>query len=123
MDTVVSSDPVVVTLEQMSITDLEEDSEELDVSPYWAERAAAFHQENPHIYRMLVRYALQVPKGKRIGIELLWNRMRWDFAVSTDHGGDFKLNQNYKAWYARHIMAREPELAGVFETRSRKKAA
>jgi hypothetical protein len=46
--------------------------------------------------------------------------MRWDYFIRTDHGSDYKMNQNFKAWYAREIMAREPDLEGVFETRSRR---
>lgn len=94
---------------------------ELDVSPYWAQRAAEFHAANPGVYKTLVFYARQA-KGYgrgRIGIELLWNRMRWDYMVKTDHDGDFKMNQNYKAWYARLIMQQEPDLEGIFETRRR----
>lgn len=98
------------------------DEERLDVSPYWAQRAAEFHVENPDVYRLLVHYARQAQGyGRtRIGIELLWNRMRWDYMVTTQHGDDFKLNQNYKAWYARRIMEREPDLKGIFEIRSRR---
>ena len=94
----------------------------LDVSPYWAQKAAEFHEKNPHVYGLLVMYARQaVAAGAtRVGIELLWNRMRWDFLLRTEHDGDYKLNQNYKAWYARRIMERESDLAEIFETRRRR---
>jgi hypothetical protein len=90
------------------------------ISPYWAQLAAAFHQENPMIYTLLVKYAREAKNAglKRIGIELLWNRVRWDRAVQT-RTADFKVNQNFKAWYARQMMKNEPDLAGVFETRRR----
>lgn len=98
------------------------DDDHLDVSPYWAQRAVEFHTRNPAVYEKLVYYARQaVAHGHgRIGIELLWNRMRWDYFVKTDHPDDFKMNQNFKAWYARKIMAQEPDLEGIFETRARR---
>lgn len=94
----------------------------LDVSPYWATKAAEFHEKNPHVYASLVMYARQAVRAGhlRVGIELLWNRMRWDWMLHTEHAGDYKLNQNYKAWYARRIMEREPDLADIFETRRRR---
>jgi len=94
----------------------------LDVSPYWAAKATEFHEKNPHVYYELTKYARQaVAAGhSRVGIELLWNRMRWDWMLRTDHGTDYKLNQNYKAWYARRIMELEPDLSEIFETRSRR---
>lgn len=91
------------------------------ISAYWAKRAAEFHLANPHVYEALIGYARQARAAgvTRVGIELLWNRMRWDWMLNTEHDGDFKLNQNYKAWYARRIMEREASLDGIFETRRR----
>jgi hypothetical protein len=94
------------------------------ISRRWAQRATEFHLANPHVYEALVRYARQARDAgaTRIGIELLWNRMRWDWLLETAHDHDYKLNQNFKAWYARRIMEREPDLAGIFETRRRSAA-
>ena len=105
--------------------DLFDEGDDDGISRYWQRRAAAFHAENPHVYRALVRYARQARRRgvERIGIELLWNRMRWDWLIRTDHGDDYKLNQNFKAWYARRIMEREPDLAEIFEIRRRDEAA
>jgi len=86
----------------------------------WADQALLFHEENPEVYVDLVRYARQARAAgaSRIGIELLWNRMRWDRLVETkDNTSAFKMNQNYKAFYARLIMDSEPDLSGIFETR------
>ena len=104
--------------EQLSL----DEPAQLDVSPYWAAKAAEFHEKNPHVYGTLVMYARQAVHAghPRVGIELLWNRMRWDWMLRTDHGTDYKLNQNFKAWYARRIMERESDLAEIFETRRRR---
>jgi hypothetical protein len=105
--------------EQLQIGEEPEDPFD-GISWYWREQAAAFNRRNPAVYALLVKYAREaVAAGRtRIGIELLWNRMRWDWLVQTD-SDDYKLNQNFKAWYARLIMLREADLADIFETRRR----
>lgn len=91
------------------------------ISAYWCEKAADFHELNPHVYRLLVHYArVARDRGRnRVGIELLWNRMRWDLMLETESNDEYKLNQNLKAWYARRIMLHEPDLKGIFELRTR----
>lgn len=104
---------------------LEIDVPEDGISWKWRQRAAEFHEANPHVYRLLVQYAREMRAAghRRVGIELLWNRMRWDWMLDTDSGDDFKLNQNFKAWYARRIMEREADLRDLFETRRRLRSA
>jgi hypothetical protein len=80
---------------------------------------AAFHAANPHVYAQLVDLArLWVAKrpGRHLGIGMLFERLRWDLAMRTT-GEPLKLNNNYRALYARLIMEREPDLTGLFETR------
>lgn len=80
----------------------------------------AFHKANPQVYRMLVRYAREA-KGRgrtRLGIGVLWERLRWYVGIETYDGTTaYKLNNNHRAAYARLIMAQEPDLADFFETR------
>lgn len=80
-----------------------------------------FHLQNPQVYQTLVFFARQArAAGKqRIGIRMLWERMRWEFFIQTnDASSDFKLNNNYHSRYARLIMASEPDLVGAFEIRA-----
>lgn len=90
------------------------------------ERFEAFHAANPHVYDLLVGYSRQALRAarlrgrSRIGIRAVWERMRWDLDVETKRGADdFKLNDHLTAFYARLLMAREPDLAECFETRER----
>jgi len=78
----------------------------------------AFHAANPHVYRELVLLARRARRRgvERIGIGMLFEVLRWNVALRTG-GDEFKLNNNYRSYYARLIMMREPELADVFETR------
>lgn len=77
-----------------------------------------FHHENPHVYKELVRLSRQLIEHgtRRIGIKMLFEVLRWQHLIRT-RGDDFKLNNNYHSYYARMIMAREPDLRGVFELR------
>ena len=79
-----------------------------------------FHAANPHVYRLLKQLALQMRTSgrERYGIGGLFERLRWEYAIKTS--GEFKLNNNYRALYARKLMAEEPKLAGFFQTRTRK---
>lgn len=81
---------------------------------------AEFHEQNPHVYEMLRRLALDAARhGRKLGIAMLFEVLRWQYAMNTnDQASEFKLNNNYRAFYARLLMEREPELADYFETRT-----
>lgn len=79
-----------------------------------------FHQENPHVYRVLVRLAREWVEStgrKKLAIKTLYERARWEIAMSTKDA-DFKLNNSYTAFYARLIMDQEKDLAGIFAVRA-----
>lgn len=77
-----------------------------------------FHAENPDVYRELVVLARRaVAAGQtKLGIGMLFEVLRWERSLRTG-GDEFRLNNNYRSYYARLIMLREPDLAGIFETR------
>lgn len=77
-----------------------------------------FHGENPHIYRELVTLCRRARARhvEHLGIGMLFEVLRWRHALRTG-GDEFKLNNNYRSYYARLIMLRERDLEGIFETR------
>lgn len=80
----------------------------------------AWLAENPRVYGEVVRLArewraVHGPSSK-VGIATLWETLRWQSSIRTT-GDEFKLNNTWRAPMARLVMAREPDLAGVFETR------
>lgn len=79
-----------------------------------------FHQANPHVYAALRRLALDAARrGRKLGIAMIFEVLRWQYAMhTTDAASEFKLNNNYRAFYARLLMDSEPELANYFETRT-----
>lgn len=87
----------------------------------WDTKFASFHANNPHVYEaflLLARQARHVKGYRRIGINMLYEQLRWEgrFRVRPDDSGFF-LNQNFTSRYARLIMDSEPDLADLFETR------
>lgn len=82
------------------------------------EQFEMFCELNPHVERQLVALARElVERGHRtIGIAMLFEVLRWQYALHTI-GDTFRLNNNYRSRYARRLMDRYPDLAGVFELR------
>jgi hypothetical protein len=91
----------------------------LDFDETIARRFAEFHASNPFVYETLVRLArFAKSKGRsRIGIGLLWERLRWELWIATDGDADYKLNNDFRSRYARLIMRQEEDLSDFFETR------
>jgi hypothetical protein len=84
------------------------------------ERFDWFHANNPHVYRNLraLALAMKTKRGKkRVGIKMLYEVLRYQYDIHTAGEEEFKLNNNYTAYYARLLMAQEPDLAGLFEVR------
>jgi hypothetical protein len=89
-------------------------------------RFLAFHSANPHVYRQIVQIARGLRGDKKIrhcGIALIWEHMRWLHFLQTAGDEPFKLNNDYKAEYARLIMASEPDLYGFFRLRELRRSA
>jgi hypothetical protein len=82
---------------------------------------ADFHGANPRVYAALVRLAREAKaRGrKRLGIGMLFERVRWDLAMETA-GDEFKVNNSFRSRYARLIAKQEPDLADFFEFRELK---
>jgi hypothetical protein len=81
----------------------------------------AYHSDNPHVFTQLAGLALSVYAAgrRRLSINALFERLRWETMLSTT-GDDYKLNNSYRADYARMLMREYPQLAGFFETRTLK---
>ena len=85
-------------------------------------RFRAFHEANPHVYARLVELAREARRAgvERLGMRMLWERLRWDARLRTVRGEDeWKLNNDLAPSFARMLMSREPDLRGLFETRER----
>ena len=87
------------------------------------QRFSAFHAANPAVYRELRSMALGIKRrgATRYGIAGLFEVLRYRWSLQTS-GDSFKLNNDFRALYARLLMDNEPELADFFETRERRAA-
>ena len=78
----------------------------------------AFHDANPHVLGAVLDLARQMRAAgwERGSIGLIFERIRWLHAVRT-RGSKYKLNNNFRAYYARLAMAVDPSLDGWFKLR------
>lgn len=84
-------------------------------------RFKRFHAANPHVYGALVHLARQYRQRRgdgKIGIGMLYEVLRWNYYMTTDSEDDYKLSNDFRACYARKIMAEEPDLKGIFQTKT-----
>ena len=80
----------------------------------------AYHLNNPQIYDLFKKYSLEaISLGrKNFSSEAIINRMRWDSLISGNDS--FKINNSYKAFYARMFMNEFHQHKGFFRTRKSK---
>lgn len=80
----------------------------------------AFHHANPDVYVALVKLARQWKAAghDRCSIAMLFEVLRFDVGLKTASTDGLKLNNSFRSRYARIIQANEPDLKGLFETRS-----
>lgn len=78
--------------------------------------------KNPEVEREIValarRWRTRHP-NKPCGVAMLWEILRWTGEMSTV-GSDWKLDNRFRSYMARYLMARYPEFAEppLFETRA-----
>ena len=83
------------------------------------ERFKKFHTNNPVVYEKIVRIAreLQLLGKRKVGMSLIFERLRWLDYIETKDDEPFKLSNDYRAEYSRLIMLQETDLVGVFDIR------
>ena len=77
-----------------------------------------FNSENPHIFKAFEEQAIRaINKGrKKISAKLIINWIRWhEFLESNDL--NFKINDAFQSYYARHFVEKYPQYAELFEFR------
>lgn len=83
----------------------------------------AFHEANPSVYELFEHYAFEAIHAgfEHYGAQSVIERVRWDTSIKTQ--GDefnFKINNNWTAFYARLFMENHPRYEGFFRTRKHK---
>ena len=87
-------------------------------------RFRQFHSDNPHVLREMERLARQwFESGKSsVGVQLLFEVLRWDRSTKTKTSDEFKINNDFAAHYARMMIARHPEWDGRIRVRALRSA-
>ena len=77
-----------------------------------------FHVKNPEVYELFKLFAFEaIIKGHlRLSSEMIINRIRWDTSVVTSDK-DYKINNDYKPFYARLFMEEHQTYGNFFNTR------
>lgn len=88
------------------------------------ERFQAFHRQHTEVYRAFERRALALAQRgyRRWGAAAIFEVLRYESAISGQPDDAYKLNNSFRAYYARMFLARHPELDGFFETRQQRSA-
>lgn len=81
-------------------------------------RFKAFHKDNAHVYARLETRALELARSgrTRIGVAELVEDLRYDPTLRSK-GEAFKINNSYRAFYARLLVHRQPSLEEVIQLR------
>ena len=82
------------------------------------DRFKEFHTNNPHVYYELLSMIEIAKKAGRnkVGMQQLLEVLRWNQSLSTT-ANDFKLNNDYGAFYTRLIDDMRPDLGALLTRR------
>lgn len=88
-------------------------------------RFKIYHEANPRVYQLLVRFTREAIKAAsargrtlaKYGIQAVAERVRWHVNFEVEGEEDFKISNDFLSRYAREIMTREADLRGVFDLR------
>lgn len=89
------------------------------VAPHIKEKFIEYHENNPHVFQLFLKYARELSKANRrhYGVVAISERIRWHLNVETT-GDEFKINNNYRSCYARLLVSKYPdEFGSMFEIR------
>ena len=77
-----------------------------------------FHVENPEVWRLFRRFSIQAHETGRLhySSNAIFERIRWHIEIEIK-GDEVKLNNNFRAHYARMFHLYRPDLDGFFRNR------
>lgn len=84
------------------------------------EQVKAFHADHPQVWRLFCQFTNElIGRGfQHYSAKGVFERIRWETAEADTASNEFKLNNNYSAFYARAFMRKHPEHDGFFRTRT-----
>ena len=84
------------------------------------EQVRNYHRDNPEVWELFKSFTLELIYSgrKHYSANAIFERIRWEKDLGNGGEAAFKLNNNYRAFYARRFMASYPQYEGFFRTRS-----
>ena len=94
---------------------------DMDTASLRYQRWLDWHNANPGVYAYFERFTFDAIKSghKNLSAWLVVNRIRWETSIETS-GSDFKISNDFIAYYSRLFMQRHPEHKGFFRTKPMK---
>jgi hypothetical protein len=75
-----------------------------------------FHEKNPVVWELFQKFALEASlRFDHYSANAIFERIRWHIDIET--GGEVKLNNNFRPYYARMFHVANPTLASFFMNR------
>lgn len=84
------------------------------------EQCNTFHGQHPMVWKLFERFTLErIHRGfGHYSVNAIFERIRWETDQATVDGKTtFKLNNNYRPFYARRFMRLHPDHEGFFRLR------
>jgi len=83
------------------------------------QQVTEYHSKHPEVWDLFCEFTFQmIGKGySHYSVNAIFERIRWEMDAGGDGIHTFKLNNNYRAFYARRFMRAYPKHDGFFRTR------
>lgn len=78
-----------------------------------------FNDEHPEVWDFFDKFTRnRIEKGfKNYSVNSIFERIRWESDLGADGKSEFKIGNNFRAFYAREWMDENPEYKGFFRIR------
>ena len=92
-----------------------------DASPKLVKKFLEYHEKNPGVFKLFVRFANEAKASGRPRFShwMIINRIRWYSSIETT-GDQYKISNDYNALYPRLLLAYHPEFEDFFELKQMK---
>ena len=82
-------------------------------------QVTSYHEKHPEVWEMFEEFAFSmINRGfNNYSVNAIFERIRWEKDAGGDGVTQFKIGNNYRAFYARRFMKKHPQHEGFFRTR------
>lgn len=81
-------------------------------------KAVAYDDKNPNVWALFLKFAreMSLTGKRRYSAAMIVERIRWHTMVETKDD-NFKISNDFRAYYGRKLMAHYDEFRGFFTTK------